>query len=969
MNNHLFGTFYPESDKIDKALEGVFLKSLRPVSLGLGFLYLLFTVSHFFVLPDVAVVPMVLIASITSITFLFIGWMIRQTDITKTGMYIVGTGIVILLLINTLYHLYLLEDINQTTNIIIILIGQGFFLLSTPWYYVTMFITILSWSGVVLSVSPVQTEQDLIHYSFALASGVLLSVLLHHLRRNNLISVFTSQFAEEKHKEDLREALDELKKLEARSSAMVEAAFEGIVFSTDNQIMDMNQNTCDMFGVAADHMKGQSVLDFIDPEFQERVRQNLESGYDKPYEAVGMKGDGSTFPLEIRGKVIDYQDQRIRVTAVRDLTNQRRIEDDLRKLSRAIEQSKSVVLITDTEARIEYVNPAFTKLTGYTFEEVQGNNPRILKSGETPQEVYDELWSTLKSGGTWRGEFMNEKKNGETFWEAATITPVRDANGEITHYIAIKEDITALKETNMRLQEAKEEAEQASRTKSEFLANMSHELRTPLNSVIGFSNVLLKNKGDTLTAQQLSYLERIRDNGTHLLELINDVLDLSKIEAHRMTVEKTQVNLRELIEDVAKQMDGQIQSENLRMETAVPDGVQVIETDARKVRQILINLVGNAIKFTDTGYVKITLEVDENAWPQRIKVKDTGIGIPEEKKENIFEAFQQIDSSTSRTYQGTGLGLAITASLCELLEYEIKLESTVGEGTTFTIDLDTGQKKEEEPAIGSESYSDRFSEYEPEKEDEKVVLIIDDDPDSQILLGNYTEELCCRVVSAPNGTQGLELAKTVKPDLILLDLVMDGMSGFDVLKQLQMHPTLKNTPVIVTSIIGSENRSNLVGAMEVLDKPIQRQELRGILRKYLDTAKSRVLIVDDDKDTRDLLVDFLRDEPFEVITAENGAIAAQKLEAIPVDLILLDLVMPVKDGLSFLEEIRQNLKYENLPVIVITGKDLSTKELEQLHYYSASFIKKSPSLYNRLKEMVNETLHRVNSAGDDKPDH
>ena len=954
--------FFVDSETMRQEMDKVFLYSIRPVSFWLGVLYVIFAVSHYIVLPDFAAWQMTLLAGVTAATLLFVAWQVLSSDISVRGAYLVGAGIVVLILINTLYHLYLLEDVKQTTNIVILLIGQGFFLLSFPWYYGMLFLTVVSWSAVIQTVS---VSPEVTHYAFALVSGAVLSVLLHRLRVRGLQRLFRSKIAEEHHKEELTATVQELQKSEARARAMSDAAFEGIVFSEDGLIIDANQNTCTIFGAPLDEIVGKEIPDLIAPDERERVRENVTSKYEEPYEVKAVRFDGRGFPLEVLEKYMEYQDQQIRVTALRDLTSQRHIEEDARKFSRAIEQSISVVLITDTEARIEYVNPAFTQLTGYTFEEVRGKNPNILKSGETPESVYEELWEALKNGGTWRGEFINEKKNGEKFWEAATITPVTGVDGDITHYIAIKEDITQLKKTTQRLKEAKEAAEGANRIKSEFLASMSHELRTPLNSVIGFSNILMKNKDDSLSDKQLTYLERIKNNGTHLLELINDVLDLSKIEAHKMTVSKSQVNMNELILEVSHQLSGQV-PENLELVTSLPDTVQIIETDPRKVKQILINLTGNAIKFTDTGTVEIELKVDDNSWPKQLIVRDTGIGIPEDQLDSIFQAFQQIEGGTSRKYQGTGLGLAITASLCDLLGYDIAVKSIVGEGTEFTIDLSGRRESISSPKSGtlSNKSEDQNVDFDETHDEKKSVLIIDDDADSRVLLSHYIQDFDCQVLTASTGEKGLKMAKALRPDLIILDLIMDDLNGFEILKKFQSDSSLQNLPVIISSIVASENKHELVGAVDFIDKPVKRSKLLSLLQKYLKVDTTAVLVVEDDPDMQELLVKFLEDEPVKITCANNGHDALAKVQNRVFDIILLDLIMPEKDGMAFLQELREMDQYLKTPVIVITGKDLTKGELEHLHVHSTRVIKKSPTLQQRLKEVVSETLSQMDRSED-----
>lgn len=355
-------------------------------------------------------------------------------------------------------------------------------------------------------------------------------------------------------------------------------------------------------------------------------------------------------------------------------------------MARIVEQSPASVVITDTKGDIQYVNRRFTEVTGYSKTEVMGKNPRFLKSGEKPPEEYRTMWETIISGAEWRGEFHNRKKSGELYWEYASINAIRDKSGAITNFLAVKEEITGLKKLQEELTAAKDAAESASLAKDRFLATMSHELRTPLNSIIGFSNVLLKNKAGNLGSKEIDYLARILENGKSLLTLINGILDLSKVEAGKMELDMSGVDLKELIEGVLAKSEGQIGGKALLLEASIPDTLAPVHTDRAKLEQVLFNLLGNAIKFTDSGKVSVIVDMEpQTCSPVRINIADTGIGIPGDKVELIFEPFVQADTTTSRKYGGTGLGLAISRSLLKLLGFDLEVKSVPGTGSVFSI--------------------------------------------------------------------------------------------------------------------------------------------------------------------------------------------------------------------------------------------------------------------------------------------
>ncbi len=534
-------------------------------------------------------------------------------------------------------------------------------------------------------------------------------------------------------------------------------------------------------------------------------------------------------------------------------------------------------------------------------------------------------------------------------------------------FLTIASDITERQRVEEELRRAIARAEAANRTKSEFLANMSHELRTPLNSVIGFTNILLKNKAGNLRGQDLAFLERVLDNGKHLLKLINEVLDLAKVEAGRMQLDLTTVVLGDLVRSTLAALEGQLRGKNVRLLAELPPHLAALETDAGKLKQVLINLVGNAIKFTERGTVSVRVEADPvDGRPLALDVIDTGIGIPADKLHSIFEAFHQGDASTTRKYGGTGLGLTIARSLCKLLGYGIEVHSSVGHGSMFRVVL--GEKDEEaRPASPGRSLTGEIL-LRAEKVagladvKGKRVLIIDDDSDSRILLTQYIEDCGCRVLAVDCGEQGLQLAERFRADLIVLDLMMPGMNGWDVLKALKAHPTLANVPVVVVSIVARENRGTILGAVDFLDKPVSREALHAILRRNLESRRGRALVVDDNADARRLMALYLQEEGCETCEAANGLDALERLERFDADLVILDLTMPVMDGLAFLDALRRDSRHLRLPVVVVTAKDLTPQEIERLGKDGSVVLRKGDELALGLKRVVGEVLGP--SAGD-----
>jgi len=369
----------------------------------------------------------------------------------------------------------------------------------------------------------------------------------------------------------------------------------------------------------------------------------------------------------------------------RDITEMKNAEEQILKLTMSIEQSPSTIVITDVDGNIEYVNPKFTEITGYSAEEAIGQNPRILKSGEIPSEVYQEMWNTIRSGEVWRGEFLNKKKNGDLYWEWATMAPIRNEEDEIINYIAIKEDISLQKQMQAELLIAKNKAEESDKLKSAFLANMSHEIRTPLNSIIGFSELLADSHFDI--EQKDEFIGHIISNGNSLLSIISDIMDISKMESGMVKIRTREVNILKIVSEIKKQFLPKFNEKGIEFQIKYENELEplVVMADPERLNQIFNNLVSNALKFTTNGFVLLKFSIV--GLMVQFEVKDSGIGIPAEFHEKIFDRFSQVEASNSRRYGGNGLGLAITKNLIELMGGKIWLESKPEVGTTFYFTL------------------------------------------------------------------------------------------------------------------------------------------------------------------------------------------------------------------------------------------------------------------------------------------
>ncbi len=677
--------------------------------------------------------------------------------------------------------------------------------------------------------------------------------------------------------------------------------------------------------------------------------QNFESQVYRRDGTVIWISENTRAVSDARGQLAYYEG------SLQDITGRKHAEDQNRLLAHAIKSTGECVSITDMEDRILYVNDAFLETYGYTEAEVLGKKIDMIRSASNALAQTALIYPSTLNGG-WQGELLNRRKDGSEFPIFLSTSLLRDEHREPIALIGVATDITERKRAQEELERAKEAAEAANRSKSAFLANMSHELRTPLNAIIGYSEMLQEEAQDLGQDDFVPDLQKIHTAGKHLLALINDILDLSKIEAGKMDLYLESFDVGTLIDDVVATVKPLVQARGNTLEIKAPAEIGTMRADLTKVRQSLFNLLSNASKFTEQGRITLDVFLREHPAPAiddppfttvNFRVSDTGIGMTSEQLAKLFQPFTQADSSTTRKYGGTGLGLAITRRFCQMMDGDITVESAPGQGTTFVITLPRVVMTQAEQTSSGDNGGAQGS---PSL---STVLLIDDDRIMADLIRRTLEKERFNVVVASGGEEGMQIARTLRPDAILLDVLMPRLDGWSVLTALKADPLLAEIPVIMLTIVDEKGMGFALGASDYLTKPIDRERLVTMLNKYRRNDRlASVMVIEDDPMTRQMMRRALEKEGWLVQEASNGRLALERMGKIQPDLILLDLMMPEMDGFGFISELNKHPDWSNIPIIIVTAKDITQDDRLRLNGHVERILQKGAYSRNRLLDEV-----------------
>ena len=625
-----------------------------------------------------------------------------------------------------------------------------------------------------------------------------------------------------------------------------------------------------------------------------------------------------------------------------------------------IKSMVNALIVASPGGTIKTVNRATLNLLGYAENELDEMPIEMIFDREEGKPLKGEgIEELISSGFISNAEQTWVAKDGRKIPVTFSGSVMRDDDGRIEGIVCVAQDISERRRSE-EFRIAKESAEKANRAKSSFLANMSHELRTPLNAIIGYSEMMIEEAQEAGHQAFLADLQKIRSAGKHQLTVINDILDLSKIEAGKLDVVPLNFDILSMVEEVVSTMRPLATQKGNSLTVDCGENLGVIHADETKIRQSLLNLLSNACKFTENG--DISLEVarysEEGKDWVRCRVRDTGIGMTSEHMQKLFMPFSQVDASTTRRYGGTGLGLTISRTFCRMMGGDILVESALGEGSLFTMQVPAAPAGAgAEPAANSPGETGQAAGRAEPLPGDNTVLVIDDDPTVHDLIARFLIKEGYRVVGSAGGEEGIELARRLRPVALILDILMPGMDGWAVLTAMKGDPELAAIPVMLHTVVDNKSLGRVLGASDYLTKPIDANRLIAALKKYKrNTPAGPVLVVEDDDGLRQMITRVLKKRGRQVSEAENGRVALERVLENRPGFILLDLSMPEMDGLEFVKELRQRTDCQSIPIVVITGQQITEENRRELDGKVSHVLQKGDYTSDELLEQVQKLV-------------
>ena len=736
-----------------------------------------------------------------------------------------------------------------------------------------------------------------------------------------------------------------------------------VVDLVSSNILECNQTLADVIGRSKEEIVGNSFLDLYASESIDAAQQTsqafVETGEVIRQERTLRRADGGT--IDVLLQATPMRDETGKIVASRstwrDVTKQKEAERALASqeaLYRTlIQAAPQVIWVADADGQVALLNKAWHEFSGRTDEESLGTRWAEALHPEDLPDVLAKWERAYTHGETYSGECRFQAKDGsyETFIFIGT--PVRDDSGKIINWVGINTNIADRVQAEIALQEAKDAAEYANRAKSEFLATMSHELRTPLNAIIGFSEILRDEILGAINEEQKELILDVHTSGNHLLNMINDILDLSKIEAGKMDLQLETFSVKEAVTEVNTIVNALANRKQIQLSLELDQDVS-IEADKIKFKQILYNLLSNAVKFTDEGG-KVTTKFEVSGSALLGSVTDTGVGISAQDRAKLFQPFTQLDASSTRAHSGTGLGLALTNRLIQLHGGKIRVDSEINEGSTFSFTFPLHQQEQQAevaaPDTPTSETADAFG-------NNRTILVAEDNEQAAQLLGIYLTEAGYQVEYAADGEEAIAKAAEIHPFAITLDILLPKKDGWQVLREMKTKPNLQSIPVIIVSVTEERQLAFGLGAVDHLVKPIDKETLLASLQSLKLPSRDgapRILVVDDDPQTVRLLSTVLTNDGYEVLKVYGGSEAIETAISQSPDLIILDMMMPQVDGFQVVRHLTGDPRTCDIPIIICTALDLTDEDRDRLNGQIQSVIQKT----GNVKEELLTTIKRI----------